>query len=91
MTRRRMPKRGDGGRFVPHAQRGSGERRPAGQPKRDNAPLGVTPHNREERPAGRRCEDCRTEMEERRVRIRGHVLYVLHCPRCCPDPLEALS
>ena len=90
MTRRRMPQRGDGGRFVPNAQRGPGERRPAGQAVRtgrEDAPLGVTV----ERPAGRRCEECSADMEERRVRIAGHVLYVWHCPRCCPDPLEVLS
>ena len=47
--------------------------------------------DREERPAGRRCEECGRELEETRVRIRGHVLYVLHCPRCTPDPVQVMT
>jgi len=41
--------------------------------------------------AGRRCEECGSEIEETRVRVRGHVLYVGHCPRCTPDPLLTLQ
>ena len=83
MTRRRMPQRDHRGKFLPSAQRDERPKRPAGH----DAPLGVTSPE----PAGRRCEECSTELDEVRVRIRGHVLYVQHCPRCTPDPMEVLS
>lgn len=36
------------------------------------------------------CEECEQEYEEQRIIVRGRVLYVRHCPGCCPDPMLLL-
>ncbi len=123
MTRRRQPRRGPGGRFLPRdAQAATRTPTPSGRfcfecaahPEMDvdkepcyscleghnrpgwdhprfkpkgSAPLGVSTQC----PAGRQCEECGTEMEERLVRIGGDVLYLVHCPRCTPDPLSVMQ
>lgn len=82
MTRRK-PRRDKCGRFIPTASRPRERSRPDTPSATDTVETGHL--------AVRFCEECSAELEERRVRIGGHVLYVLHCPRCTPDPLEALS
>lgn len=85
MTRRK-PRRDKCGRFIERGQT------PRERPRPD-APL-VAPVKSTVKMghlAVRVCEECSAELEERRVRIKGYVLYISHCPRCCPDPLEVLS
>lgn len=41
-------------------------------------------------PERRRCEDCGTEMQERRTIVRGMVIYLTHCPRCVEDPVGVI-
>ncbi len=94
MTERKGPKRGPGGRFLKSdAQRDEIESRSVGK---------VTPMIELNGPAGKtiiglpmctmrkKCEECGTTMEETRVRIRRHVMYISHCPRCTVDPLQVL-
>lgn len=85
----RKPQRNARGQFVrkqPPARCPSGTKRPDARPAPPAASTVKKGHL-----AVRVCEECSTELDEVRVRIRGHVLYVQHCPRCTPDPMEVLS
>ena len=86
MTRRRQPRRGPGGRFLPRAQRDIARQRPAGQTRQEDAPLGVAPEQRAERPAGRQCEECGSELEYTWMHVGQHSYHVGRCTRCAPPP-----
>ncbi len=89
VTKRRGPKRGPGGRFLKHnAQRDESPSRPAGYSRNEemgkaaSTPSGTT---------GRMCEECGLVLQETRVRIHRHVLFISCCPRCSPNPVEILQ
>lgn len=38
----------------------------------------------------RTCEECGSELQEERVRAGKDVLWIQHCPKCCPSWTQAL-
>lgn len=88
------PTRDKNGKFLPRGQIPRSGQRPDAPPSGGkNKPsteghLAAVP----ERSSGRRCcEDCGQELDEQRVIMRGHIIYVSACPRCTPEPLTVLQ
>ena len=74
---RRMPKRGPHGEFV----RGNAST-VAQQEESKEKPVAT--------PRGRTCEECGEELTEHRVAVHGGRIKIEHCPKCIPEPLEAI-
>ena len=66
------------------------KRNAAGQFVRKQPPARCPPRPHGQMPLGV-CEECSTELAPLRVIAHGHVLVIIHCPRCTPDPMEVLS
>lgn len=98
MTRRRMPKRGPGGRFLNHAQRVKERERPAGQatpvrPPYENsyekegrneldAQRGIRPVT----PSGTRCDECGEDLVYAWMHVGRASYHIGRCMRCSPEP-----
>lgn len=79
-----MRRRDGSGKFLPRGQVPGEYQRP------DNPPSDGKEKPRPDAPK-RCCEECRQELEEQRVIMRRHVIYISACPRCTPEPLSVLQ
>lgn len=79
-------RRRDGnGKYLPRGQMPRSVQRP------DTPPSGEKEKPRPVAPSIRLCEECGQDLEEQRVIMRGNVIYITACPRCCPEPLAFLQ